>query len=367
MCVRQLLSIAIASVAFPLFAPGVLIAEHNISFASDDTTPVPVLFDTDICGDVDDVLALAMLHALADRGECDILAVTVSRPHRLGPVMVDAINTFYGRPSIPIALTRLAPDRDSNYLDLVTRQDGGEFRYPHDLIDGRATPSAVELMRRTLADSPRNGIKIVQVGLATNTAALLRSPADDISPLSGEALIRDKVAELHVMAGAFEPIDGEPNYREANVRNHVEPMAFLATHWPRNVPIIWSGFEVGRALPYPRGSIRDDFSIREHHIVREAYLRHSGPDHDRPTWDLTSVLEAVRPNRGYFERSQPGTVSVDAAGATRFTATSPNTGKTNKDSPPPRDRILVVPQGGTPRIIEAMRTLVSQPPQRSID
>ena len=36
-----------------------------------------IIFDTDITGDVDDVLALAMCHTLADRGACEFLGVTI--------------------------------------------------------------------------------------------------------------------------------------------------------------------------------------------------------------------------------------------------------------------------------------------------
>src|SRR4029450_10167813 len=43
---------------------------------------VEVIFDTDMALDVDDVGALALLHALADRGECRILAVGVSESMR---------------------------------------------------------------------------------------------------------------------------------------------------------------------------------------------------------------------------------------------------------------------------------------------
>ena len=64
--------------------------------------PVPVIFDTDISGDVDDALTLAMLHSLADRGHCEILAITISKQNELAPAFVDAVNTFYGRPDIPI-------------------------------------------------------------------------------------------------------------------------------------------------------------------------------------------------------------------------------------------------------------------------
>ena len=40
-------------------------------------TPVKIIFDTDMITDFDDVGTLACLHALADAGECEILA-TVS-------------------------------------------------------------------------------------------------------------------------------------------------------------------------------------------------------------------------------------------------------------------------------------------------
>ena len=84
--------------------------------------------------------------------------------------------------------------------------------------------------------------------------------------------------------------------------------------------------------------------------MREAYLLHSGPNHDRPTWDLTSVLYAVRPNGAYFDLSLPGSVTVADDGFTQFT---PNgTG---------RDRYLRMNDRQAVRVIEAQRSLVSQP------
>ncbi|HEY2945260.1 MAG TPA: hypothetical protein VGN09_22695, partial [Vicinamibacteria bacterium] len=60
--------------------------------------PVDVVFDTDMALDVDDVGALALLHALANRGECRILAVGISESARAydglwAPAMADAVNT----------------------------------------------------------------------------------------------------------------------------------------------------------------------------------------------------------------------------------------------------------------------------------
>lgn len=66
--------------------------------------PVRLIFDTDICGDCDDVLALGMIHALQSRGQCRLLAVTVSVDNEKAAPFVDAINTFYGRGDIPIGV-----------------------------------------------------------------------------------------------------------------------------------------------------------------------------------------------------------------------------------------------------------------------
>ena len=43
--------------------------------------------------------------------------------------------------------------------------------------------------------------------------------------------------------------------------------------------------------------------------LAEAYIRHNPPPHNRPTWDLTSVLYAVLPDRGYFDVSPRGRAS----------------------------------------------------------
>src|SRR5207237_2138775 len=67
---------------------------------------VPVIFDTDMGNDVDDALALAMLHALESRGECRLIAVTITKDNPWAAVYVDLVNTFYGRARIPIGMVK---------------------------------------------------------------------------------------------------------------------------------------------------------------------------------------------------------------------------------------------------------------------
>ncbi|HON46421.1 MAG TPA: nucleoside hydrolase, partial [Kiritimatiellia bacterium] len=64
--------------------------------------PVKLIFDTDMGNDTDDLMALCMIHTLQSRGAVDLLAVTITKDHPQAAAFVDAVNTFYGRPDIPI-------------------------------------------------------------------------------------------------------------------------------------------------------------------------------------------------------------------------------------------------------------------------
>ncbi len=77
----------------------------------------------------------------------------------------------------------------------------------------------------------------------------------------------------------------------------------------------------------------------------------SPPPHARPTWDLTSVLAVVRPDRGYFGLSEPGRVVVEDNGLTRF---EPAEGG-------PHRHLLASPQQAA-RVAEVFAALCSQPP-----
>jgi hypothetical protein len=320
--------------------------------------PVKLIFDTDITGDVDDVLALAMCHALADRGACELLGVTVSKDHPKTASFVDAQNTFHGRPDLPVGVVRdpAAQKRESKYLSLADSPD-----YPHDLKRNEDARDAVELLRELLAGEEDGSVVIVSVGIASNLANLLKSRGDARSPLDGVALVRAKVKRLSIMAGAFAFANGTNYHLEANVINGIAYMQTVALTWPLEVPVVWSGFEIGENLPFPRRSVAEDFAYREPHLVREAYLLHSGPEHDRPCWDQSSVLYAVYPDRGYFGLSAPGRVTVGDDGFTRFIPEGRN------GSPIRRDRFLTMTPLQQSRALEAIVQLTVSPPRREVD
>ncbi|HZW32261.1 MAG TPA: nucleoside hydrolase [Isosphaeraceae bacterium] len=317
-----------------------------------NTEPVRLIFDTDICGDCDDVLALGMIHALQSRGHCRLLAVTISADHELAAPFVDAVNTFYGRGEIPIGVVGSGGVVEkSAFLALVEEKDGGRLRYPHRLPSGRSAPSATAVLRQTLAAQPDGSVVIAQVGFSTNLARLLDSRPDEHSPMTGHELVRRKVKLLSLMAGAFQPIEGIAHYREYNVIKDIKSAQTLAERWP--TAMVYSGFEIGIALPYPAVSIERDYAYVPHHPLAEAYIRRNPPPHNRPTWDLTSVLFAVLGDRGYFAVSPRGQVTVEADGVTRFEAT-----------PEGRHSYLILQPQQQPRVLEALVQLSSQPPSR---
>src|SRR5688500_11719331 len=91
--------------------------------------PVKVIFDTDMDSDCDDVGALSLLHALADRGEADILATPVSSRHPWSGPCTDAINTFRGRPDLPIGVpkARGASEQGSRYAKAIAESFPNDF------------------------------------------------------------------------------------------------------------------------------------------------------------------------------------------------------------------------------------------------
>ena len=93
----------------------------SICFAAE---PVRLIYDTDIGNDIDDALALSLIHELADRGEVELLGVGISKGNLWAAVYTDVINTFYGRPDIPIGRVEngMAPDAH-NFIYVRSRSE----------------------------------------------------------------------------------------------------------------------------------------------------------------------------------------------------------------------------------------------------
>ncbi len=296
--------------------------------------PVRLVFDNDMGNDIDDALALAMLHALESRGEAKILAVTITKDNRFAAPYVDLVNHFYGRPAIPIGMVHggKTPE-DGKYIRPVAERPA----YPRRLKSGSEAPDATGLLRNVLSGEADGSVVLVQVGFSTNLARLLDSPA-------GAELVARKVRFICAMAGAF-----PSGKREYNVYTDIAAARKLFAESP--VPIVFSGYEIGENIRYPAASIEKDYAYVADHPVAEAYRAYKMMPYDRQTWDLTAALYAVRPAAGYFSLSEPGRVTVDDEGKTVFTPDANG-----------NHRYLITSAEQRRRTLETLIELCSRPP-----
>ncbi len=302
--------------------------------------PVQLILDTDIGNDIDDALALAMIHSLENRGEVHLLAVTITKDNQWAAPYIDLVNTFYGRPDIPIGVVHQGKTpENSDYLrkPAEARDAAGQYVYPHRLTESSRPPEAVELLRKILEQQPDHSVTIAQIGFSTNLARLLKTEG-------GPELVSKKVKLLSLMAGNFQK--PEPEY---NIYTDPDAAQYLLAHWP--TPMVFSGFEIGLQAKFTYQSIANDFKYVPHHPVAEAYNIYLPKKEDRPSWDPTAVLYAIRPDRDYFELSAPGTVALGPKSTTVFTPTANGL-----------CRYLIVPAGQAPRIQATLEVLASEPP-----
>ena len=243
------------------------------------TVAKKIIYETDMCLDVDDVGALAVLHALANNGEAEILAVCFNEAHPSGAAAIDAINTWYGRSDIPVGVYKgyLSEPDPSKYLDALTR-------FSHDL-DSKSAPSALDVYRRVLANQPDGSVTIVAVGFTNNLDDLLRNDPE---------LVAKKVKELVIMCY----LDGDSfNLVRHNLQNASLNILY---NWPTPIVLSPPGPQV---MTGP--GLKD---TPEENPVREAYYKFFGNKFEgRSSWDQLAVLYSIRGAEGYFTKKTTDT------------------------------------------------------------
>lgn len=262
--------------------------------------PIPVIFDTDMESDVDDVGALALLHALADLGEAEILAVTVCAGNPWSPLCADRLNHYYGRGEVPVGTVKgRSVRRDSRYTSQIAEEFPGRLAIPDEV------PDALDILRRALAAQPDGSVVVVSVGYLTNLRDLLVTGADEHSDLDGRKLVARKVRLWACMGGHF------PSGREFNIFQDTEASREALAGWPTE--IVFSGWEVG--LAETGGPLRE---LPATSPVRRAYELYRRIPHK--SWDLMTVLYAVRGidrdrAGGYWDLSPRGRMVLAENGA----------------------------------------------------
>ncbi|WP_278470769.1 nucleoside hydrolase [Gimesia maris] len=311
-----------------------------------------LIFDTDMGNDIDDALALAVIHALQSRGECELLAVTSSKDNPWSILYCDVVNSFYGRSEIPLGrVSQGATHLDGSYTrQVVETSEAGKPVFARRFQSAEDIPDAVSVLRSTLAAQPDHSVVLVVVGFSTNIARLLQSPGDQVSPLAGRELVTRKVKLLSQMIGRFDR-DKPAEFHEYNVRLDIPAAKTVFELWPAEIPVIVSGWEVGRAIQNRAVSIQNDYGYVKYHPIKLGYEYWHKMPYDRPTYDLTSVLYAIRPERDYFGVSKPGQFKINEVGKLEHTE------KADRNQ-----QFLTLTPEQILRVQEVLESLSSQPP-----
>lgn len=283
--------------------------------ACTSSSAVPqLIFDTDFGGDADDLGALAMLNHFQNKGEVDLLAVMCWNLERYSVPAIDAVNTHYGNPDIPIGRrageAHLTP---WNHSKVIADQ------LPHDATH-QSVPEATQLYRQLLSKADDQSLVIVTVGPLMNIKALLDSPADEYSTLNGSDLIHAKVKEFVIMGGNFPSGEQEWNFDGdmPGVTRYVLDQLEL--------PITFSGAELGAGLK--TGEVFNDLPedsplyLGFYHFSQHApWVKDNFQGHinDNSTFDQTAVLYAIRDGVGtYWQRVTDGYCLADSTGGNRW-------------------------------------------------
>jgi hypothetical protein len=262
--------------------------------------PLPaIIFDSDMSSDHDDVGDIAALHGFASLGECKILAMMVSSKNGGTALCMDAINTWYGKPGIPIGVP---PDVGGvgEYCGQIASE------YPHALKSPKDCPVAADLYRQVLAAQPDRSVTLVTTGYLCNLKALLLSGPDTHSPLNGMDLVRKKVKLWSCAGGCF------PKGDEFNFRVMPDDAFHVVNNWPSAVTYV--GFDVGQAI-YTCGRLPE---APKDNPIRRVYvdIKKNSP---YPSWGQIAIYHAVRPSEGLWGIENRGRNNASKEGSNWWT------------------------------------------------
>ena len=261
------------------------------------------ILGTDWWTDCDDAVAIRMLARAHKAGEITLAGIGINA---CMPYSVPALDGFLhaeGVDDISLGIDLEATDFTGT-PPFQKRLASLCKRYP----SNEAACDAVRLYRQILHDSQEK-VEIVEIGFMQVIANVLKSEPDDVSPLSGMELVREKVAKMWVMAGKWDEENGvEHNF--ANNRRACEAAQYFCAHCP--VPITFLGFEIGYDV-ISGGELAKDDALYQ-------VLCDHGSFNGRSSWDpMLALLALVGDEEKAGYKTVRGTATVDAAtGANNF-------------------------------------------------
>jgi Inosine-uridine preferring nucleoside hydrolase len=268
-------------------------------------TPPRVIIDTDLSLWWDDATAIGMANVLEQQGALRILGILSDIRNPEAVPAIDAIDTAYGHPNIPLgAVARSkANTAPHGYSDILVKE------LPHSIHSINDVPGAVPLFRTLLARQPDHSVTIVAIGAYTNLAGLLQSKSGQGSSLDGHALVAKKVKHLVIEDGLFPA--GAPPLTNQKLDASSAREVVSGTNWP--TPIAWVDGFTGIETKVGGGLCTSVPPTNPMRIVYESRFG-CGPPGDGD-WDGPTLLYAVGGLQNLFsELGQGGAAYINNHG-----------------------------------------------------
>ncbi len=276
-----------------------------------------VILDTDIGSSTDDLFTMEMAYRYEDEGRCKLLGIVVDREGEDYAALADVMNTYFGHANVPIGLERngiKTPRVFIDYRNLYKLTTGkGEPMFKQTVSDYSTLPDGWKLYRQLLASQPDHSVSICSLGFVSCLTQLLASEPDDLSPLSGVELVRQKVKCLYLMAGIFTSSE-EPEYNFLQAPEFAKKFFEL---WPRDIDAVFSPMEVGNEIEYKPETVISDISRTDIHPIKQVYMNYNC-DTGQKMWDPMTLIQAVEGD-AMFSLSERGIVSLTSKIGTSFT------------------------------------------------
>jgi hypothetical protein len=213
-----------------------LFARPMVSQLQQPVAPINLIIDSDMAISVDDVGDHAVMWALSNRGEVNVLAEVCSSANDFSAPLMHSIATYNGHPNVLIGAHQgTTPNLENAATSNYTQQIVSRFGIPGDT---RANyPNAVTVYRQALSNAPDHSVYIVANGYFEPLQGLLQSQPDSISSLNDVQLVAQKAVRLVPGAGFF------PSGNEHNMRVDADAVSFVYANWPVKIVNIGVGFE----------------------------------------------------------------------------------------------------------------------------
>ncbi|MBK1875500.1 hypothetical protein [Pelagicoccus mobilis] len=281
--------------------------------------PIKVILDTDMGSDCDDVGAMALLHSYAIEGKVEILGVIYSSgrvPYGVG--LIDAINTYYGKPDLPIGAYK--GDEVGDPVDKMQAEKLAKdtAAFGHDLVSRDDVEDQTRLNRSLLAAAEDESIHYITIGHTNGFSELLASKPDEFSDLDGVELVRKKVKRW-IALGALNA-DRSDGKRSKDWNFFNNGSASFSKHAVDTCPVPVVYVNAGHRVMTGRSLIPTESG----NIVRTAYrdwlwnYSKKTLEDQRPSWDLAAVYYAVEGLGPYLKEADPGRLDFDPVNGCRW-------------------------------------------------